>query len=226
MGPRGEQVAQRRGARALLEHLGHGGEVAEPLGHLLAADAQVLAVAPDAHEALAGRRLGLGDLVLVVRKDVVDAAAVDVEALAEQRHAHRRALDVPARVAAPDARVPADLVGSDRLPEREVADVLLGVVVGVDPAAGAGHEALRARAAELPVRGERGDVEVVAAVGLVGGAGLLETLDQVDHLLDVLGRARIVVRRPDAERVAILLERGDPRRGLLVERYGRARRRS
>ena len=117
-----------------------------------------------------------------------------------------------------DARVPADLVGSDRLPEREVADVLLGVVVGVDPAAGAGDEPLRARTAELAVRRERGDVEVVAAVGPVRGARLLEALDQVDHLLDVLGRARVVVRRPDAERFAILFERGDPRRGLLVER--------
>ena len=144
--------------------------------------AQMLAVAPDADEAFAGRCFRLRDLVLVVRKDVVDAAAVDVEALAEQCHAHRRALDVPAGMAPADARVPADLIGPDRLPECEVAHVLLGVVVRVDAAARAGDKPLGARAAQLAVRGKRGDVEVVAAVGLIRRAGLLETLDEVDHL--------------------------------------------
>ena len=38
----------------------------------------------------------LGDFVFVVRKDEVDAAAVDVEGLAEMLPAHRRAFDVPA----------------------------------------------------------------------------------------------------------------------------------
>ena len=110
----------------------------------------MLAVAPDAHEALAGRGLRLRDLVLVVGEDVVDAAAVDVEALTEQGHAHRGALDVPARVSPAEAGVPTDLVGTHRLPEREVPDIFLGVVVGVDPAARAGHEPFSARATEFP----------------------------------------------------------------------------
>ena len=38
----------------------------------------------------------LGDLVLVVREDQVEAAAVDVDRLAEMRLDHRRAFDVPA----------------------------------------------------------------------------------------------------------------------------------
>src|ERR1019366_8259031 len=96
---------------------------------------------------------------------------------------------MPARPSPPDAGVPADLVGSDRLPEGEVAQVFLGVVVGVDPAARAGDEALGARTAQPPGGGERRNVEVVAAVGPVRRAGALEALDEVDHLLDALGRA-------------------------------------
>jgi len=44
-------------------------------------------------------RGGLGRLVLVVREEQVDTAGVQVELLAEVRHRHRRALDVPARPA-------------------------------------------------------------------------------------------------------------------------------
>ena len=45
---------------------------------------------------LPGRAAPLRDLVLVVREDVVDAACVDLEALAEIGHGHGRALQVPA----------------------------------------------------------------------------------------------------------------------------------
>src|ERR1039457_403578 len=217
VGARGKQITQRRRARALVEHVAHSGEVTHSFGHLLAAHAQVLAVTPDAHEALTCGRLGLGDLVLMVRKDVVDATAVNVEALTEQGHAHGRAFDVPAGSSPADACVPADLVRAHSFPEREIADVFLGVVVGVDPSAGAGHEPFGIRAAEPAVCRECRDVEVVAAVGAIRRAGAPEALDEVDHLLDVLGGARIAVRGADAERVAILLERGDPLRGLLVE---------
>ena len=77
-----------------------------------------------------GRAFGLGNLVLVVREDQIDAAAVDVDRrLAEQPERHRRALDVPSRPARPDAVVPRRLAGLGRLPQHEVAGVLLGVLV-------------------------------------------------------------------------------------------------
>ena len=65
-------------------------------------------------------RLGLGALVLVVREHEVVAAAVDVEALAEDLERHRRALDVPARPARAPRRVPGRLARLRRLPQREV----------------------------------------------------------------------------------------------------------
>ena len=106
---RDQQVAQRPRVDAARQQVLQRVLVAERLGHLLAVDDQVLGVQPVAREGLAGGALALRDLVLVVREDVVDAAAVDVEGLAEVAHAHRRALDVPARPARPPRRLPGRL---------------------------------------------------------------------------------------------------------------------
>ena len=57
--------------------------------------------------------VALRDLVLVVRENEVETAAVDVEGLAEMRLAHRRAFDVPARPAAAPRAVPTRLVRVD-----------------------------------------------------------------------------------------------------------------
>src|SRR5207245_4906767 len=74
--------------------------------HLLVVDTQEADVQPVVHERLAGRRLGLRDLALVVREKVVLAARVDVEGIAEVLHGHRGALDVPAGVALAPRRIP------------------------------------------------------------------------------------------------------------------------
>ena len=76
------------------------------------------------------RAFALRDLVLVVRELQVHAAAVDVEVLAEQRAAHRRALDVPAGAAGAEGAVPlgvVGLVGLGGLPQHEVERVVLAV---------------------------------------------------------------------------------------------------
>ena len=75
-------------------------EIAEGLGHLLALDLQEAVVHPVVgHHRRAVGAAALRDLVLVVGEDEVDAAAVDVEHLAQRLLRHRRALDVPARAA-------------------------------------------------------------------------------------------------------------------------------
>ena len=84
----------------LVERVAERGEVAERLRHLLAADGDHAAVHPVARERVA-RAFGLRALVLVVREHEVVAAAVEVEAVAEDLERHRRALDVPARPARP-----------------------------------------------------------------------------------------------------------------------------
>src|SRR5690606_28139543 len=67
----------------------------------------------------------LGQLVLVVGKDQVDAAAVDVESLAQVPPGHGRTFDMPARPTATPGGVPAALGVVRRLPQDEVHRVLL-----------------------------------------------------------------------------------------------------
>ncbi len=129
-----EEVADGGGREATFEEVAEGEDVAHGLGHLVAVDEEVLDVEPVAGERQSGGALGLGDLVLVVGEDEVLAAGVDVEGLAEVGHAHGGALDVPPGSAGapwglPGGADPAvDVPGG--LPEGEVADVALFVLVG------------------------------------------------------------------------------------------------
>ena len=67
-------------------------------------------------------------------KEQVDAAAVQVDGLAEMFFGHGAALDVPARAARGGAGRTGPLnraiIGFPRLPEGEIADVLLLVGIG------------------------------------------------------------------------------------------------
>ena len=72
------QVVAQLGGPHLGHHRVHEQRVAQRLAHLLAGDADQAVVHPVPGEAVADRG-GLGPLVLVVREDQVQAAAVDVE---------------------------------------------------------------------------------------------------------------------------------------------------
>ena len=190
-------------AMAFLQKLAHGEEVAEGLRHLLAANDDVAVVHPEAREPAVGAAARLGDLVLVVRKDQVLAAAVDVEGLAQVLGAHGRALDVPARPAAPPGAVPARLGLVRGLPQHEVGRVLL-VGRHVDP--GAGDHLLAVPMGEAAVVGVGGHVEQHVAVGGVGVTTGDQLLDEGDHLRDRLGGARLHARRQGAEGRHVVVE--------------------
>src|SRR5262249_49753120 len=72
-------------------------EIPQAFAHLLAFDLQEPVVHPVIrHHQPMERAARLGDLVLVVGKHQVDAAAVNVEGFAEMLPRHRRAFDMPA----------------------------------------------------------------------------------------------------------------------------------
>ena len=58
-------------------------KIAERFRHLLSIDQQMRAVKPVAHEFFSGDAFRLGDLRLVMRENVIDAAAVDIDLIAE-----------------------------------------------------------------------------------------------------------------------------------------------
>src|SRR5262245_32570778 len=88
---------------------------------------------PEPDKRFAGCAFGLRDLILVMREDQVDAAAMDVKRLTEILHRHRRALEVPAWPAFTKRRRPAGLSILFRgLPQNEIARIILFVLIDVD----------------------------------------------------------------------------------------------
>ena len=77
-----EHIAYFASGITLLDQIAQGEEVACRLRHLLAVDAQVGAMHPRLYERLAGRGLRLGDFILVMGKEVVYAAGMQIECLA------------------------------------------------------------------------------------------------------------------------------------------------
>ena len=192
-----DQVVAQLGGPDPGQHVGDQQGVAERLAHLLPGQPEQAVVQPVPGEAVTGR-LGLRDLVLVVREDQVHPAAVDVERRAQVLGGHGRALQVPAGPPGSPGRLPVRLAGLGRLPQREVARVPLQArVVGV---LGRAH-LVQPLAGQRPVRGEGVHVEVHVAARRVGVLALDQPAHQHDHLRDVPGGARLDVRRAAAHRV-------------------------
>ena len=92
--------------------------------------------------------------------------------------------------------------GFGALPQREVADIVLGVLVRLHPLAD--PKLLGVEPRQPAVGGPRGDPEEDrAVVGPVGMLALEQRPDERDHLVDVLGGARQHVRPGHPERVGI-----------------------
>jgi hypothetical protein len=205
-----------------LQHLADGEEVAQRLRHLLVIDADEAVVHPviDELAVLIGVHgaFGLGDLVFVVRKLQVLAAAVDVEVLAEQLRTHRRALDVPARASRSPGRFPfhfGRLVVAGMLPQHEVERILLA---GHDVDALAGAQVFQRLAGKLAVTVELAHrIADVMAFGDIGVAVLFQGADHVQHLRHILGGTRLGVRAQHAQRAGILVHRGDEAIGELAD---------
>ena len=179
---------------------------------------------PRPDERLPGRGLALGDLVLVVREDQVDAAGVDVERRAEVLHRHRRALDVPARPAGPDRPSPTTArpaSGPSRARSRGRRPCAYSSASTRSPT----RICSGSSRGELAVGRPRGDPEEDrAVVGPVGVALLEERLDERDHLVDVLGRPRQDVRRRHPQGSRVVQEPREPAVGELVDPDSRRRR--
>ena len=179
--------------------------VARGLRHLHAVGEQMLAMHPGADDAVSERSFRLRDLVLVMREDVVHAAGVHVETLAEVFRAHRRTLDVPAGKAGSPGRVPHQRAAPRfrALPEGEVRGVAL---VRID----LGSDALPKRFTDVPrqaaVLRELPHRVVDGPLHDVGETAREQPLDERDHLADVSGGPRIHRRGEDAQPALVLSE--------------------
>ena len=117
---------ERERIQAPLDELRDAHHVPRGLRDLLAGQTEVAAVHPDGDDLVSNGTFRLRDLVFVVREAQVVPARVDVEAIAQVLHGHRRAFDVPAgEPLAPRARPFHQAAGAGGLPEGEIGGVPL-----------------------------------------------------------------------------------------------------
>ena len=161
--PVGKQFAQRR-------------EIPQRLRHFFVIHQQVLGMEPVARERLSGGRFGFRDFIFVMRESQIDAAAVNVQRVAQIFHGHGGAFDVPAGASRADRRLPEMFAGLGRFPQGEVARVVLVVAIHVHARAGlhAAHVDFR----KLAVRRKFRDAEIGRAFAGVRESLFGEPLDQ------------------------------------------------
>jgi len=104
---------------------------------------------------------------------------------------------VPAGPPTADRGFPDGLALPRPFPEHEVAGVVLFVLLVVN--AGTHQIGLGFDPRELPVAGEGGDAVVDGVIAPVGVAGSLQTFNQLGHLLNVVGGARVVLGALDPQ---------------------------
>ncbi len=150
------------------------------------------------------RGFGLRAFVLVVREHEVVAAAVEIEAVAEDLERHRGALDVPTGSAGTPRRFPGRLPRLRGLPEREVDRTAL-LLVDLDARAGRVEQIIEVPTGELAVVVVAVDREVHAfALDHVRVTAFHQLRDQRVHLVDELGGVRHRVGTTDAEAVEVV----------------------
>src|SRR5687768_2887340 len=94
---RKHEMPDSGGGDSLLAQLLDSKYVTDAFGHFCSLRQQEGTMAPVTRKGLPRGRLGLGDFVLVMRKDEVDPSGVQIQGLTQEIHRHRRALEVPAR---------------------------------------------------------------------------------------------------------------------------------
>ena len=162
---------------------------------------------PVPREQLAGGRLGLRALTLVVREDEVGAAPVQIDGGVQLAHGQRRAFDVPARPARPPQRAPLGLIGRGRLPEHEVQRIALGGIVGIAATLGGEDEHVGpVQLAQLAEAGVAGDLEVDRAAGHVGVAPVEHHADEAADVGDRRRGAGLAPALQHAERRHVRIE--------------------
>ena len=199
----GGEVQDQRLAADLVEHLGQPADVADRLGHLLAlgrpracrcASTSAPAACPRPATVWAISFSWCGKTRSMPPPWMSNSEP-------QQLLGHRRALDVPARPAAPPRRVPRRVLALlVRLPEREVERVLFQV--GAFDALALVH-LVDVAARQRAVLGQRAHAEVDVAAGRVGVPALDQRADQVEDRLHVLGGERLVVGPAEAEPLGV-----------------------
>ena len=216
-----QTVAQR--VIALLLQQRDRQELALGFGHFAAGRIQMHDMHPVVAPVVADVAFRLRDLVGVVRERIVDAAAVDIQILAQILEGNAGALDVPAGIADAPGRIPLErLVLKLGLGEPEHKVVLVALVrVLFHALADADGEVFFLVLVENVVFFELGGIKVDVAALDIGIASIEQLRDDLDILVDAAGRGLDNIRPLDVELAAVVkegigIELGDLHDGLVL----------
>ena len=179
----------------------------------------MLGVQPVANERFSSRRLALGNFVFVMRKGQVDAAGVNVQRLAQIFHGHRGTFNVPAGAAGAERRFPEMLSRLGGLPQRKIPRAFFFVAIVVHPRAVLNSAHIDFR--EFSVAGKFRDAVIDRAFAGIREGFLLQPLDQFHHIVDMIRRADPMLRRLDAQRLAIVEECSYELLGIIPQTHAR-----
>lgn len=156
---------------------------------------------PVAGEGMARAAFALGEFVLVVREHEIEAAAVDVDRVAEDLLAHGGALNVPAGPTLTPGAVPGRFTRFGAFPQGEVGR-------GFFPAHRfcpcASEHFFETAAAQLAVIFVFGAAEVDIAVERVGVTLFDQFADHVEHIANMVSGVREVIDGVDAHELQII----------------------
>ena len=193
------------GIIALLFQQGHSQELALGLGHFAVIRIQVMDMEPVVAPLVTQVAFGLGNFVGVMRKGIVNAAAVDVQIVPQMLHGNAGALNVPAGIAHAPGRIPLESLilelGLGK-PENEVVLILL-VLVLFHALPDAHGQVFLIVVIEDVVLFQFGGIEVHVAPGKIGIALVQQRLDHVDILGNAVRGRLHHIRTLDVQLVAV-----------------------
>ena len=199
------EVPVGHGVVAFFLQQGNRQEFAFGFAHFAMVCVQMVDMEPVAAPGMAQVAFGLGDLVGVVGKGIVYAAAVQIQIVSQVLHGDAGALNVPAGIAHAPGGVPFQgLVLEFTLgePENKVVFIsLVGVFFHTLP--DANGQILFVVVVEDIVFFQLGGVEVHVAPGEIGIALLEEGFDHVDIFGDAVGGRLHYIRPLDVQLVAV-----------------------
>ena len=154
--------------------------------------------------------LALRNFVCMVHRNVVDAAGVNIEMLAEIFHAHCGTFNMPARVAASPRRIPGHcLIFKLRFgePKHKVIRVALVLIDYRNRAAsGTGFQFVKVQPCKLAVIRVSGYVKIKVSVCHIGMAVCLKLFDKLNHLCNMLSRLAFVIRAAYIQRINVFVK--------------------
>ena len=201
-----QQIEAHHIPRELAQNITQQEEIAQRFAHFLIVHRDKAVMQPIAGKAAAAGRLGLGDLVLVMREHQIGTTAVNIKAVPQVFAAHSRTFDMPAGATHTPRAFPRRFTRLGGLPQGEIHRIFLLIT---DLHTRTCQHIIQITAGELAVIGEFLHRKINIAVYLISEAFGHQRAYQINDLLHMPGNSGVDVGRQYIQCLGVLEIRGD-----------------